>query len=249
MKLSTKTLVLFVSVLLLSGVGIGGISTYIHYSTSVNTHKNRLVELSKSRARIIEAMARHDRDLALQFGMTELQARKHTLSQIIDAHMRFEGFGKTGEFALAQLNGKEIFFLLKHRHRVEGTGSVVHWDQDVAEPMKAALSGQSGTMIGRDYRGVEVIAAYEPVKILGLGLIAKIDLEEIWAPIFRELLLIYTIGFALVVLGAMILYRVSLRFFESLEYREARYESIITDHPEMICRFYTTHDWRKSSGR
>ena len=238
MKLSTKTVILFVSVLLLTGVGIGGISTYVHYTTSVNMHKNRLVELAKSRARLIEAMARHDRTLALQFGYSTEVGKRHTLNQIIDAHRNFKGFGETGEFALAELDGNSIVFLLQHRHKVQGLSFSILWEEKIAEPMKAALRGQSGTMIGRDYRGVEVIAAYEPVKVLNLGLVAKIDLDEIAAPIIRELLLVYSIGLVAVVVGVLILYRVSLRFFARLEYREARYESIITDHPEMICRFF-----------
>ncbi|MEG3617523.1 PAS domain S-box protein [Magnetovibrio sp. PR-2] len=237
MKLTSKTLILFVSVLLLTAVGIGGISSYVHYTSSVNTHLKRLIELAASRARIIEAIAQHDKTFAQQFGLPTHVGRKHTLSQIIDAHNRFEGFGETGEFTLAELKGDNIVFLLKHRHKVAGVGSIVNWEQGVAEPMKAALSGQSGTMIGQDYRGVEVIAAFEPVKLLDLGLVAKIDLAEIRTPIIRELLWVYALGLAVVVLGSLILYRVSLRFFSRLEYREARYESIISDHPEMICRF------------
>jgi len=39
-----------------------------------------------------------------------------TLSQIIDAHKHYEGFGETGEFTLARREGDKIVFILSHRH-------------------------------------------------------------------------------------------------------------------------------------
>ena len=38
------------------------------------------------------------------------------ISQVEDAHESYEGFGKTGEVTLAQHDGSEIAFRLRHRH-------------------------------------------------------------------------------------------------------------------------------------
>ena len=48
--------------------------------------------------------------------------------------------------------------------------------------MQQALKGLSGAMQGTDYNGTLVLAAYEPVAILNLGIVVKIDMTEIRAP-------------------------------------------------------------------
>jgi diguanylate cyclase (GGDEF)-like protein/PAS domain S-box-containing protein len=56
-------------------------------------------------------------------------------------------------------------------------------------PMAYALSGKSGIDSLTDYRGRRVLAAYGPVADIGLGLVLKKDLAEIYAPVRKELLI------------------------------------------------------------
>ena len=87
----------------------------------------------------------------------------------------------------------------------------------LAEPMALALSGESGTMIGLDYRGETVLAAYEPVRELDLGIVAKIDLEEIRAPFVRAGLLSGLIAILAVVAGSVFFLRITNPLLEKLE--------------------------------
>jgi PAS domain S-box-containing protein len=59
------------------------------------------------------------------------------------------------------------------------------FDTDLIVPMRLALGGDLGAIVGPDYRGVTVVAAYAPLLGGRLGLVTKMDLQEIAAPFVR----------------------------------------------------------------
>lgn len=111
------------------------------------------------------------------------------LGRIREAHSKYQGFGITGGFTLAEKENDQIVFLLNHRHYDLDKPKPVPWDSTFAEPMRLALSGKSGVIIGLDYRGEKVIAVHEPVAELNLGIVAKNDLAEIRAPFLEAVLI------------------------------------------------------------
>jgi len=159
----------------------------ILYHHEIKKRREMLQVTAQSRARLIEAVARHDARMAdlIREKNPDHDASADTLSQIIDAHERFEGFGETGEFTLARRDGDSIVFVLRHRHDTIEHPVPVAFDSDLAEPMRLALEGLSGTIIALDYRGKTVVAAHEPVAVLNLGIVAKIDLAEVREPFIR----------------------------------------------------------------
>ncbi len=144
-----------------------------------------------------------------------------TLSQINDAHGHYKGFGRTGEFTLARREGDFIVFLLNHRHYDLNNLKPVAFDSDLAEPMRRALSGKSGTVTGLDYRGETVLAAHEPVAVLNLGIVAKIDLAEIREPFFRAGVIAGCLAIIVVLTGAFLFLRISNPIMRNLEERSA----------------------------
>ena len=147
-------MIMSIGLLLVTGITIG-----ILYHAAFEEEKARLVESAHSQARLIEAVARYD--IAHSSGFPGGSGAA-TLQQVVDAHREYEGFGNTGEFTLAKKEGNLIVFLLKHRHTQVEHPEPVPFDSDLAEPMRRALSGQSGVVVGLDYRGATVLAAYEP---------------------------------------------------------------------------------------
>ena len=158
---------------------VSGISITLLYRATLEEEQARLVETAQSQARLMEAVARFDAVYNVDYPEGPEAA---TLSQIRDAHENYLGFGETGEFTLAKREGDLIVFLLRHRHADLDLPLPVPFGSELAEPMRRALSGQSGTVVGLDYRGETVLAAYEPVAKLDLGIVAKIDLAEHRAP-------------------------------------------------------------------
>ena len=171
------------------------------YRTALHEEKDRLIDTAKSQARLIEAVARFDAQYSNDYPGG---SRAATLSQIIDAHNQYKGFGRTGEFTLSRKEDDKIVFLLNHRHYDLQYPKPVPFESELAEPMRLALSGKSGTIVGLDYRGVKVLAAYEPVKEINLGIVAKIDLDEIRAPFFKAILISGAVGIIAILVGTMV---------------------------------------------
>lgn len=200
--------------LIMAGVAFAAatISVWVLYQAALKQERARLAEIAQSQARLIEAVARFD---AIHSQSDHPQgAAAATLSQVIDAHESYRGFGETGEFTLARRDRDGIVFLLSHRHYDFDTPLPVSWTSDIAEPMRLALEGKSGTLIGRDYRGVIVLAAHEPVAVLDLGFVAKIDLTEFRAPFVRAGTISGAGAVVVILLGTMLFRRVSAPILE-----------------------------------
>jgi hypothetical protein len=201
-----RRIVLLICVMAATCIIAESVAISLLYRAALREEGARLEETAKSRARLIEAIARFDAIYSNDYPHGPTAA---TLSQIVDAHERFRGFGETGEFTLSRREGDQIVFLLRHRHNAQQTPNPIPFDSGLAEPMRLALLGQSGTIIGVDYRGEKVFAAYEPVRELDLGIVAKIDLEEIRAPFVRAAAISGLFAVIAVVLGALSFVRVT----------------------------------------
>jgi len=233
-------------ILIMMGVGLVMtlVSIFVLYRTAYEEERSRLVEVAQSQARLMEAVARFDMKYSHNYPEGTEAA---TLSQFIDAHKRFEGFGDSGEFLLAREKENQIDFILSHKHTDLMVPKSLSIDSPLGIPIRKALNGKSGTMVSLDYRNVEVLAAYEPIQILNLGLVAKIDLHEIRAPFYRAGLIALGIGFIVISVGVVLFWRVSNPLIreittsrEQLRSLAQRLQSIREEEKERIAR--AVHD-------
>lgn len=201
-----KRILLLIAIMATVSFVVEAVAISMLYRAAFCQERARLVETVKSQACLIEAAARFDSQYSSDYPKG---AREATLRQIVDAHEHYEGFGETGEFTLSQKAGNMMVFLLSHRHDDRRTPKPVSFESKLAEPMRRALSGQSGTVIGLDYRGEVVLAAYEPLTELDLGLVAKTDLAEVRAPFVRASVVSTLVALIVVAAGAALFLRVT----------------------------------------
>ena len=199
-----KRLFSFVLVMVVVSLMVMVVTLVMLYRAGITSHREHLLDTVQSQARLIEAVARYDALNKKEGTGSSLQA---TMSQILDANINYQGFGTTGEFVLARLEGDKINFIMQKRYKSTTPIESVPFDSVLAEPMRLALQGLSGSIIGLDYRGETVMAAYEPVAILKLGLVAKIDLAELRKPFVQAALTAAAIAFMLILGGTALFFR------------------------------------------
>ncbi|MGK5093661.1 ATP-binding protein [Deltaproteobacteria bacterium TL4] len=220
-------------------VGVGGTANYVLYDAAFRGEHEWLTVTAQSQARLIEAMARynarHTQEMKT-FGSIDTfhsqDAAIVSLNQIIDAHKHYKGFGKTGEITLAKREKGQIVFLLSHRHLDYDNPAPVPFDSELAEPMRRALSGGSGTVIGIDYRGTTVLAAYEPLKELNFGIVAKIDLAEIREPFIKAGAIAGIAVLVFVGFGSFLFFQISEPILMTLEKRNKQFQQEITERKQ-----------------
>lgn len=174
------------------------------YISSYESAKTYLSETAEATSRLIDAVARFDAQFSSQDHPEG--ARGATMSQVLAAMNEQAGFGETGEFVLGRRDGDDIAFLTQPRH-LPGAIPAIHMTALAAKPMQRALMGEKGVLVGLDYRSVEVLAAYETVPQLNIGLVVKVDLSEVRAPFLRASLLSALAALVMIVLGASFLSR------------------------------------------
>ena len=87
-----RRLLILILIMTIVSLVITGITIFILYNVAFEQSRDRLVEIVKNQARLIEAIARFDATYSEQdYPGGSVEA---TLSQIIDAHEHYEGFGR-----------------------------------------------------------------------------------------------------------------------------------------------------------
>ena len=201
-KISDQKRILIVSIIMMTAVAliVLSVTIWMLYKTNFQEHVDNLQAMVAGQARLIESVARFD---AKNSEDANIQgAWGATIGQVIDAYSRLGGFGGTGEFVVAQRVGEKIKFLMDFRFTETGTSEYIPFDSLNAEPMRRALNGKTGWVVGKDYRGKQVLAAYEPVTELNVGFVAKIDMAEIKKPFINAAITAFLVAVLVTLFGA-----------------------------------------------
>ena len=115
--------------------------------------------------------------------------------------------GKSGEFVLCSPIKDDTNEMHCFPSRISGTNfsRLARMIDGKALPMNNALNGETGIIFTNDYRREQVVAAYAPVGLYGLGAVLKIDQEELYNPVTERLKFIVPMLIVLILLGMLLL--------------------------------------------
>ena len=131
--------------------------------------------------------------------------------------------GKSREFVVAQRRGDMIEFILWGTHASDlNTHYSVPFNSELAEPMRRALSGETGTLTGMDYKGNSVLAAFEYMPEYGLGIAYKIDSHVLLTPFLQMIALVSLVAIVFVFIGAYSFAVVVRSFYERQQQHSRR---------------------------
>lgn len=93
----------------------------------------------------------------------------------------YVGLGNSGETLIGQKTNDSVVIInpLKYDNNASFNRKI-KIGENVGIPIQDALKGNNNTSIAIDYRGKEVIASWRYIKIANLGIVVKIDTDEIY---------------------------------------------------------------------
>jgi diguanylate cyclase (GGDEF)-like protein/PAS domain S-box-containing protein len=139
--------------------------------------------------------------------------------QAMSALERDGGLGLTGEIVIARRDGSDMLFLLTHGDH-KGDAPLRLPLSSGSDPMQRALRGERGAMIGIDYRGRSVLAAYQPLPDLGVGLVTRMDMDEIRSPFLAAGGITLAAALILALWGAFVFRRLAIPLIHAVDERE-----------------------------
>lgn len=128
----------------------------------------------------------------------------------------------TGEALLVQREGNDVVFLNELRHIKNMPLMMKYPLTELSLPAVKAVLGWQGVVYGTDYRKKNVLAAVKAVPDTAWFLVAKVDTEEIYAPIaMRFWIIVFFIIINILVLGVIVAY---IWRYQQMKYYREQYE-------------------------
>lgn len=207
-RFERKPVVLLIATMLFVAVVIAASAIYISYRGGMERERIRLRDVVQGQARMLESMVGFNRTYSSYPEGPEAAAlRQFTDNQSLSAS---RDSAASSELTVARREGEAIVYLVPRGARNDGDAPLsLPAGTMLGAPMRAALDGRSGTMIGEDYGGTLVLAAYEPVAMMNLGLVAKVDVAEIRARFTRAAMPLFAIGLVTVLAASGLFYAIS----------------------------------------
>ena len=227
-----RILLMAVSLMMAVSIIVLGLTLWMLYRSNFQQRVEGLQAIVRGQVDLIEAVTRFDQ----QHSQKDVEggAGAATLLQVTEAYSHIKGFGATGEFVLGLRRGHEVEFLSEFRFPKKSARKIVSITTDRAAPMRRALNNEAGWMIGPDYRGEQVLAAFQPINELNLGMVAKLDMREVNAMFMKAAVTALGIAAFVVFIGGLLIMRMARPMVHRIEESQKRFRTLVESAPDAM---------------
>lgn len=241
---------LIVTVIFLA-TSVSAISMILLYRTSVQEKSSLLLNVARTNASLIDAVAEFD----IEFSEDALPGGAYaaTLRQLENAYSGAMLHDAVIEIHVVARSGESINFLV-HQHENatdKEHPNFVDATHPYAIPILAAISGQSGVVEAYNSQGELVIMAYAPVTALGVAVVAEVYKSDLVRPFIEMTFWISILSVVIIGCGVFIIYRTATPLVEQAEYEAQRFRQFAdtaadwfweTDQKHRFTRVGREHD-------
>jgi PAS domain S-box-containing protein len=216
--LSNRRLLTLAILLIATNLIITGVSLIIIYKKSISTLESSLIDMVERQKTLVTSLNEQGKSSTEIIQFIKIMRNKHY------------GIGQGGEFVIAQQTGKNINYLLT----IGNQSNTVSNNTQHGLPIKLALQGKTGFVIGEDYKGDNVYAAYTFVPSIGWGIVAKIPAAEVNHPYHQAIIIAIIIAILLIVLSIFLFVKITDPLMQSIIDSEEKFRTYITSSPTSI---------------
>jgi signal transduction histidine kinase len=217
-ELKLARLKLFLVILI--SVLIAGVWLVI-VAIDLQSQKERLYETVQSQSYILLEAAKHENKNHLNGALhSEHFNVNDTIGYMAyilnNAYKDFSNLGKKTEFVLGTLKNDSIYFLSRLNDSDDSFSKAICIKQyNLAVPLRLSLTQKTGgTTISKDYKGTYVVAAYQPIPELHMGLVAKIKLKDL---LVKYILMLFALIAASTIIILISLKKMQMVYFAFIE--------------------------------
>lgn len=228
-----RRFIFLIAIMVILVIAVSLFSSYYMYRTSLNEQKNRLSDIVQIQKNVVS-------EIGLRLWGGKKLNEQELVNTLVRAHSLFMEERESVEFTVAKEVGDTIRFLIVNGRSVglNSPMSTMPLEGKLATPMKKALSRQVGTVIGADYKGREVLAAYT-YAALGdqtIGLVAKVDIIDIKYPFIKANGIVLAFGTFLTILGVWLFFKISDPILRDIHESEENYRGLVESANSIILR-------------
>ncbi|HSC75524.1 MAG TPA: ATP-binding protein [Pseudomonadales bacterium] len=206
-----------------------GVTIFVLFMSASEQNKRIMVSYAEHQASMLQSV------MQLVPEQTRLDAEppEMVVDHIRQTLARNPVITDSGEMLFAYRTDNYIHFVSPYRFASE-TPSVLSEDDPSVQAMKLALDGNAGVMYTHDYRGVLVLAAFVPVENMNLGIVVKIDAEEVRKPFLYTALYATLATLGIIIIGILLMHKVTRPLIDTLEENESKYRTLFESANEGI---------------